>query len=357
MSDYKLRAGVVGVGNIGQSAHLPAYSKNPDTQLVAICDIDEKRLAMIGERYGISKEHQYTDYRKMYATENLDVVSIGTPTYLHYAQTMDALDAKIHVMCEKPMAMNVQETVEMVRKAEAAGLVLSIGFNNRFRLDSSTLKSYIDNGLFGDIYYAKAGWLRRRGNPHGWFTKKELSGGGPLIDCGVHSLDLAHWLMGQPQPVSVLASTYCKFGDYHVEGIGQYWAMSGNEEGVFDTEDLAAAMIKFDNGATMMFDVSWALNGRDTGIYVQVYGDQAGANLSPFEIYGQLGNNLVDMQPMLNLSVNAQEAKVANFVDAIKGEAKLLCAGREAIVIAQIIDAIYESGETGKAVTVEKIEL
>lgn len=357
MSTYKLRAGVVGVGNIGQEAHLPAYAKNPDTELAAICDIDEERLAKIGESYGVEEAHRYTDYKEMYAVENLDVVSICTPTYLHYEQTMDALDAKIHVMCEKPTAMNVQQTVEMVKKADTTGLLLSIGFNNRFRLDSSTMKSYIDNGLFGDIYYAKAGWLRRRGNPHGWFTKKELSGGGPLIDCGIHSLDLAHWLMGQPRPVSVLASTYCKFGDYYVEGTEQWWALSGNEEGVFDTEDLAAAMIKFDNGATMMFDVSWAINGKNTGIYVQLFGDKAGANLSPFQIYGQLGHNLADMQPIVDLPVNAQDGKVFNFISAVKGEAELLCPGRDGIPLAQIIDAIYESSESGNVVMLEEVKL
>lgn len=354
---YKLRAGVVGVGKIGQSAHIPAFMNIPDTELVAICDIDEKRLHEVGDRFGISQEHRYTDYRQMYANANLDVVSICTPTYVHAEQCIAAFEAKIHVLCEKPLSMNTQEAVEIVRKEKETGMILSIGFNNRFRLDSTTLKSYIDEGLLGDIYYSKAGWLRRRGNPHGWFTKKELSGGGPLIDCGIHSLDLAHWLMGQPRPVSVLAATYCKFGDYKVEGIGQYWAMSGNEEGIFDTEDLAAAIIRFENGATMMFDVSWALNGPDTGIYVQLFGDKAGANLNPFELYGQIGNNIADMRPILNLNVNAQEAKVKNFVDAVKGEAKLLCPGEEGIVIAQIIDAIYESGETGKAVTIDPIEV
>lgn len=354
---YRLRAGVVGVGNIGQSAHIPAFVNIPDTELVAICDTDEERLNSVGERYGISKEHRYTDYREMYANENLDVVSICTPTYLHHEQCIAAFDAKIHVMCEKPLAMNVKESVEIVQKAKETGLMLAIGFNNRFRLEATTLKSYIDDGLLGEVYYSKAGWLRRRGNPHGWFTKKDLSGGGPLIDCGIHSLDLAHWLMGQPQPVSVLAATYRKFGDYKVEGIGQYWALSGNEEGVFDTEDLATALIRFDNGATMMFDVSWALNGPDTGIYVQLFGDKAGANFSPLEVYGQMRHNIADMRPALNLKVNAQEAKVRNFIDAIKGDAKLLCPGEEGIPIAQMIDAIYESGESGKAVTIERIRV
>ena len=357
MSTYKLRAAVVGVGNIGQSAHIPAYLNSTEAELVALCDIDEQRLAQVGERFGIAPEHRYTDYREMYANENLDVVSICTPTYLHYEQTIAALENKIHVCCEKPMAMNTQQTVEMVKKAKEAGLVLSVAFNNRYRLDSSTIKGYIEDGLFGEIYYAKAGWLRRRGNPHGWFTVKDMAGGGPLIDCGVHSLDLAHWLMGQPQPVSVLASTYCKFGNYHMEGIRQYWAMYGNKEGVFDTEDLAAALIKFDNGATMMFDVSWAINGKDTGIYVQVYGDKAGANLNPLEIYGQIGNNIADIQPMLNLPEKPQEQKVFNFLEAVKGEGKLLTPGSDAIAIAQIMDAIYESGKTGKAVAIEKIEI
>ncbi|MFW5985536.1 MAG: Gfo/Idh/MocA family protein, partial [Halanaerobiaceae bacterium] len=349
------QAGVVGVGNIGQGAHLPAYDSIQDTQLVAICDTDEQRLKKIAREYDIATEHTYSDYQEMYAQEDLDVVSICTPTWAHCEQTIAALKENIHVLCEKPPAMKTEEVVKMAETAEARDLVFAIGFNNRFRLEAQTLKKHINNGLLGDIYYAKSGWLRRRGNPHGWFTKKELSGGGPLIDCGVHALDLTWWFMGCPQPETVTASTYCKFGNYDVEGIGQYWAMSGNKEGVFDTEDLASAFIKFANGATMVFDVSWALNGKNTGIYSKVHGDKAGANFSPLEFYGEIDNNIVDFKPQLNKDVNAQKEKVVNFVAKIKGEEKLLCPGRQSVALTQIVDAIYESGETGEMVKIEPL--
>ncbi len=349
------RAAVIGVGNIGRQAHLPGYSSCAGVELAAICDTNPERLARVAEQYGVDKEHTYTDYRQMYEKEHLDVVSVCTPTWAHYDQTVDALKQGIHVMCEKPTAMNTEETVKMVKAADAAGKTLAVGWNNRFRLDATTLRKYYDAGLFGPIYYAKSGWLRRRGNPHGWFTKKELSGGGPLIDCGVHALDLTHWLMGQPQPISVTASTYCKFGNYDVDGIGQYWAESGNEEGVFDTEDLASAFIKFANGATMMYDVSWAYNGRNTGIYTQLHGEKAGADLDPLKIYGEVERNIVDFEPHLNLQVNAQEKKVHNFIASLRGEETLLCPGYESIVIAQIVDAIYESAQTGETVKIEPV--
>ena len=351
----KLKTAVVGVGNIGQSAHLPSYDSIKDTKLTAICDIDEERLQKIADQYGIDATHTYTDYQEMYAEEDLDAVSICTPTWAHYEQTIDALKAGFHVICEKPTGMKTEEVVEMAETAEKNDKVFAIGFNNRFRLQAQTLKKHINKDKLGDIYYAKSGWLRRRGNPHGWFTKKELSGGGPLIDCGVHALDLTWWFMGCPQPVSVTASTYQKFGNYDVEGIGQYWAMSGNEEGVFDTEDLATAFIKFDNGATMVFDVSWAINGKDTGIYSKVYGEKAGANFSPLEFYGEIDNNIMDFQPKLNKDINAQKEKVVNFVKNIKGEEELLCPGRQSIALTQIVDAIYESGKTGEMVEIDPI--
>lgn len=345
-----LKAGVIGAGNIGQNAHLPAYQNLEDTELIALCDTDEKRLKEVAKRFGVVAEHLYTDYKKMYQNENLDVVSICTPTWAHYQQTIDAIKAGYHVICEKPMAMNAKEATVMVDLAEKENRVLALGFNNRFRLESRTLKKHIDNGLLGEIYYAKSGWLRRRGNPHGWFTKKELSGGGPLIDCGVHALDLTWWFMGCPKPVSITASTYCKFGNYDVDGIGQYWAMSGNEEGEFDTEDLATAFIKFANGATMVFDVSWALNGQNTGIYASVFGEKAGATFDPFKIYGEIDNNIFDFEPKLNKGINAQEAKVANFIKNIKGEEELVCTAEQGLMITKMVDAIYKSAETGDIV-------
>lgn len=354
--EKKLKAGVIGVGNIGQSAHLPSYDSIEDTELTAICDIDQERLSDIAEEYGVDSKHTYEDYEEMLAEEELDVVSVCTPTWAHYEQTLTALKAGLHVLCEKPPAMNTEEVVEMSETAEAEDKVFAIGFNNRFLLESQTLKKHINKGNLGDIYYAKAGWLRRRGNPHGWFTKKELSGGGPLIDCGVHALDLTWWFMGCPQPVSVTASTYQKFGNYEVEGIGQYWAMSGNKEGVFDTEDLATAFIKFANGATMVFDVSWAINGKDTGIYSKVFGEKAGANYSPLKFYGEIDNNVMDFEPKLNLEVNAQKEKVVNFINHIQGEEELLCPGKQSIALTQIVDAIYESGKTGEMVKIETIK-
>ncbi|MFW6007499.1 MAG: Gfo/Idh/MocA family protein [Halanaerobiales bacterium] len=351
----KIKAGVVGVGNIGQSAHLPSYDSLEAVELVAICDINEERLANIAEEYNIKTEHTYTDYNKMYKKEDLDVVSVCTPTSSHHELTISALNADMHVLCEKPTAMNTEEVVEMSKLAEEKEKVLAIGFNNRFRLEAQTLKKHINKGNLGDIYYAKSGWLRRRGNPHGWFTKKDVSGGGPLIDCGVHALDLTWWFMGCPQPVSVTASTYCKFGNYEVEGIGQYWAMSGNEEGIFDTEDLATAFIKFENEATMVFDVSWAINGKDTGIYSKVFGEKAGANYSPLKFYGEKDKNIFDYEPKLNKKVNAQKEKVVNFINSIRGEEELLCPGKQSIALTQIVDAIYESAKKGDIVKIDPI--
>ncbi len=242
----KVRVGVVGVG-IGR-LHLEGYQKHPDAEIVALADVNEERARQTAKEFNVPQI--FADYEKMLKEADLDAISVCTPNSLHAPVAIAAFQAGCHVICEKPIATSAKEGEKMVEAARAAGKIFMMAFNNRFRGDTQVLKKFIDDGVLGDIYYAKTGWLRRRGIPGigGWFTTKAMSGGGPLIDLGVHVLDLALHLMGNPKPVSAYGSTYAEFGP----------KMPGGDK--YDVEDLASGLIKFQNGATVLVEASWASN-------------------------------------------------------------------------------------------------
>ena len=206
----KLRVGVIGLG-IGRH-HIAGYQTHPQAEVVAIADTDEARLEEVGDMYGVPQ--RYTSPERMLDRERLDVVSVATPNVFHKPQTVAALEAGCHVLCEKPMAMSAQEAREMLAAANRAGKRLMINFSYRFTEQSMALKQQVDAGVLGDIYYGRTIWHRRRWtrNLQSWFGQKALAGGGPLIDLGVHRLDLALWLMGYPQPIWVLGGTYDPIG-------------------------------------------------------------------------------------------------------------------------------------------------
>ena len=241
-----IRVGVVGLG-VGR-AHARAYHASELADLVAICDLNETLLTKYKAMY--PQASTYRDYEEMFAEGGLDAVSVALPNNLHAPVTIAALRAGLDVLCEKPMATNAAQAEDMLRAAREAGRKLMIHFNYRFSPQSQFAKRYVDEGHLGQVYYAQTRWLRVRGIPKmgGWFGVKRSSGGGPLIDLGVHRLDLAMWLMGYPRAVSVSAVTYDLLG-----------ARLAREAGAsYDVEDLAAALIRLEDGATLNLEVSWA---------------------------------------------------------------------------------------------------
>ena len=210
----KLRIGIIGNGGIAKWAHIPAYKNMDNVEIIAVCDIIEERAKEASEMLG-GKPAVFTDYKELLKAEGLDAVDICTPNYLHSIIAVDALHAGLHVFCEKPDAVSVEEALKMGQAAKETGKTLMVMRNNRFHTASQYLKKYIADGKAGEIYAGRCGWQRRRGIPGkgGWFTTKAQSGGGPLIDLGVHMIDLSIWLMGNPRPVAVSGSTYCKFAN------------------------------------------------------------------------------------------------------------------------------------------------
>ena len=352
----KLRIGIIGAGGIAQGCHMKGYSTIPDEcEMVAVCDVNETTAKAAAEKFGITKV--YTDHKEMLANEKLDGVSVATPNKFHYQPTLDALNAGVNVLCEKPLAMNAAEAREMCATARDTGKILQVGLQSRFNGAARWLKDYIDAGNTGDIYYGRAQAIRRRGVP-GWgvFINKELQGGGPLIDIGVHILDVTLHMMGYPKPVSVLGKTWDTLGKN--PALYNSWGDYDREK--FTVEDFAVGLIKFENGATVSLEASFMANGPDVW-ETQLYGTQGGAKLKPgggndgIEIYTEQNRQLMNIKPANVPHVESDHsAEVQAFVRAIAGGLPSPVPGENGLILNAIFDAIYKSSETGNE---EKVDV
>lgn len=353
----KLRIGIIGSGGIAQGCHMRGYAAIPDLcEMVATCDVNEETAKKAAEKFEVP--NVYTDYRKMLEKENLDAVSVATPNKFHKQPTIDALKAGVNVLCEKPLGMNADECREMCAAARDSGKILQVGLQSRFNGPSRWLKQYIDAGNMGDIYFARAQALRRRGVP-GWgvFINKELQGGGPLIDIGVHILDLTLFLMGYPKPVSASGKTWDQLGKN--PDLWNSWGDYDREK--FTVEDFAVGLIKFDNGAVVSLESSFMANGPDP-FQTQLYGTKAGAIVKPYasgndalQIFTEQNRQLLDITPGNIPHVeSAHVDEVKAFVNAILEDKTSPVPGENGLILNAIFDAIYKSSETGNE---EKVDV
>lgn len=348
----KLKIGIIGVGNIS-STHIEGYLKNPACELYAFCDINPKTLREKGEKYGITR--LYGDCNEMLAAlPELDAVSVCTWNNAHAPCTIAALNAGKHVFCEKPMAMNAAQAEEMRAAAEKAGRVLGIGFVRRFGDDADLARSLVESGKMGEVYYAKANYIRRNGSPGGWFSDKSRSGGGPLIDLGVHVIDLVRYIAGNPKPVSVYGATFSKIDRRDIKD-GRAYVVTGSDvkKDVFDVEDLAVAMIRFDNGCVLTVETSYNLNtDRDTG-RVEIFGSKGGIIIDPnLTFHSVLEGRMTDVSFPSPTAFNGCEyaREIDDFVSAIVSGTPLRAPAEDGIQLMRILDAVYKSAETGHEV-------
>jgi predicted dehydrogenase len=363
----ELRVGVIGVGWPGQR-HIEGYQKHPKATIIGLSDVNREAVESVQAQYGVDTATIYTDYHEMLANPEIAAVSIATPNFLHSPMAIDALKAGKHVLLEKPLSNSLAAGQALADEVAAhPGQTFMIAFNNRYRPDSQLLKSKIEAGDLGEIYYAKTGWLRGAAEfgLRGWFVKHELSGGGPLIDLGVHMLDLSLWFMGNPRPVSVSGSVYHKFSEFMGTSIGAE----------VDVEDLATAFVKLDNGATVVLDVSWVSQiAQNNQVYAQLFGTEGGATwertLAPSEAtdHKLTINKAVGTGPFRTTEVTNHtfdtmaarvgprsqhesfRAEVADFVDSVLEGREPGATIRHALDILRVLDAIYRSAETGREV-------
>lgn len=352
--EKKLRIAIVGAGGIANYAHGNGYLNMDNVEIIGVCDIIRERAESLAEKLGA--KFVCEDYKELFELEGLDAIDICTPNYLHSIIAVDALNKGFHVFCEKPDAINVEEALKMKEAAEKNNKVLMVMRNNRYLGAALYLKQYITDGKMGEIYAARCGWQRRRGIPGkgGWFTTKEQSGGGPLIDLGVHMIDLTMWLMGNPTPVSVSGSTYCKFANNDVVDSVHSRLGVKNDGGTFNVEDLAMGFIKFDNGACMQIEFSWASNIDVEKRFFELRGEKSGASWSSLDdrlkIFTEEYGKTVDMIPNVTTPVPFHEANLRHFADVIINGAEPAFVPQQGVDMIKILEAIYKSAETGKEV-------
>ena len=346
----KLRFGVLGAGQISRFA-CHEINRHPSAQVCAASDPHPERLAEISAELGGVRT--YADNEALLADPTLDAVFIATPNAYHAPLAQRALQQTKHVLVEKPFATNAREAQTTVEHARRAGLVLSVGMNQRFRPDSQRVAELVQSGALGHVYHAKAFWCRRAGIPKlgTWFGKKALAGGGSLYDIGVHLLDLALFTLGQFEPVTVSGQVYTTFGS---RGLGEGgWGLSERSHPGFDVDDGATALLRFADGATLTLDVSWAIHQREPDrMNVVLHGSEAGAGLYPGELY-RFGSEkgVYETRTLAETPLRyPHENRFHNFIGAVLGSEPLCVSPEEALSVQRILDAIYESSRLGREV-------
>lgn len=353
-----LKVAIVGCGGIADGKHMPSLAKVPEVQMVAFCDIIIEKAQEAAKKYGIKGAKVYSDYKELLKDGSIDVVHVCTPNKSHADISVAALEAGKHVMCEKPMAKTSADALRMVEAAKRTGKKLTIGYQNRFRNDSQYLQRLCGEGELGEIYYAKAHAIRRRAVPTwGVFLNEEEQGGGPLIDIGTHALDLTLWMMNNYKPKSVMGSVYKKLGSR--KDAANAWGSWDPEK--FTVEDSAFGFITMENGATIMLESSWAINSLDVGeAQTTLCGTEAGADMKEgLRINGEKYGKLYVTKPGLDSSGvdfydgakdDPAEREARMWISSILEDKDVVVKPEQAYVVTQILEAIYESGKSGKPV-------
>jgi predicted dehydrogenase len=358
----KLKIGIIGCGGIANDKHMPSMAKQPDVELVAFCDLIVERAEKAAADYGVAGAKVYTDYRQLLDDKQIDAVHVLTPNVSHCEISCAAMEAGKHVMCEKPMAANIEDAQKMMDTAKRTGKLFTVGYQYRFMDNHYTMMRYCEAGYLGDIYYAEANAIRRRGVPTwGVFTDKEKQGGGPLIDIATHALDLTLWMMKNYEPKSVTGVTFEKLGKF----LGP--DEQGNTMGIWDpekyeVEDSAFGFVVMKNGALINIKSSWALNIVDDGGMVKLCGTKGGLDSGREGV--RLNQVLLGKQTITNIEtvsmfgrvhsrnqvMNPNDAEATHWVNALKGRGELFVKPEEAFTVTKILDAIYKSAASGKTI-------
>jgi len=329
----RARIGVVGLGTIAQTIHLPILTRLHDAEIVAVCDLDRAKAEFVAKKFNIGRF--YSDYEEMLKSEEEIVgLDICTSTNAHRNAALAAIDAGKNLLVEKPLARTEEEASEIVQAAKKKGRQLMVGMNNRFRPDSMILKSFIEENELGTIYYAKAGWLRKLGVANPWLTRKEQSGGGVVLDLGIVMFDLAFWMMGYPEVNEVIAATYT--------------------HNTKEVEDSSVVFIRMKNGATITIESSWSFEADQDFFYCDVFGRDGSGSLNPFRILKRMHGSLVNVAPVSHetpqtLYRKSYENELRHWVGSLRGLHPVISTGEEAVHRMKIVDAIYKSAKTGKS--------
>jgi len=346
----RLRMAFIGTGEIA-NIHLTELQKLPEIEVVALCDIKQDILNKRGEAFGIDKEHRFLDYRAMLKSVKPDAVNVCTPNGVHAAASIAASRAGAHVIVEKPMAMNAKECRQMLAAAEKAGKKLVVGFQYRYDPRTQFLKKQADKGVFGDILFGRVQALRRRGIPNwGVFGQKALQGGGPMIDIGVHVLEMTHYVMGSPKPIAACGMTRTYLGDKKAATqVACQWPNWDYKR--YTVEDLAVGHIRFENGAVIHLEASFAAHiEKDTWDF-QLMGTKGGCQWEKASVFTDLNGYQTDLSPgylpEMNMFSEGFEVKLKNFAGHCLNDTPSETPGIHGLMVQQMLDGVYRSAEQG----------
>ena len=358
-----IKVGVIGAG--GMLQYHAAGFRQAGAEIVAVADAAPGAAAKAAEKWNIAEAYESAE-AMLAAHPEIEAVSVIVPNKFHKPLTIQCLQAGKHVFSEKPPALNAAEVQEIIDAAKTAGKQVLFNFNNRARPESRAMKAYIDQGLAGTINSAQAKWIRRTGIPGfgGWFTSKDMAGGGALIDL-LHMVDLAMYFMGYPEPAHVLGQTFSDFiTDKNFKGP---WGIPDRVGGTTDVENAAHGFVTFKTGQVLSLQVSWAEMIKREEVSVVFQGTKAGGKVQRLfnidgldetafdscELYVQENGLSVDRTiTVMPCEDMGRIGSAANFIEALEGKAEPLNTPGQALRLMQVIDAIYASAATGKPVSV-----
>lgn len=365
MTDKPLRAGVIGLG-VG-ALHAKGFMRSAYTRLVALCDTNAERLSAHAAEYNVPPEQCFTDYRKMLAEAQLDVVSVCLPNALHAEVSIAALESGVHVLCEKPLATTLSEALAMQRAAERNQRRLMVAYNHRYRADVAWIRHMLAHGALGEVYNVYAWWRRETGIPRsGWFSQKALSGGGAMIDIGVHMLDMALWLLGFPRVETVSGHMTSHFGKRGLKSWNHpRWSGTSPAE-TFDVDDGAVGFLRCEGDLTVHLHASWAEHRapREDIIHLELNGTQGTAVLhivnyvrdGTLQFYTELAGQPVAITPNVRWDgIYGHDALIEESMAALINDQPAPADAEHGVIGVQVLEALYTSSQTRREVVLESL--
>ena len=346
-----LRVGIIGCGGVAQT-HMQYLTRIPGVTIVAGADIRQVALDHMASEWGVPESHLFADFNQMFSAvgDDIDAISVCTPNGVHAIAAIAAANAGKDVLCEKPIAMNPTEAQAMADAVHANNVKFVMGFQHRYEPRSQYVRDLIQSGVLGKIMYVRAQALRRRGIPNwGVFGRKELQGGGPMIDIGVHILDTAHSLMGNPKPVTATGNTFTWMGNKPSEVKSQWpnWDYK-----TYTVEDFAAGMIRFDSGAMLTLESSFCTHIKEDIFDIQFFGEKGGIIWSTSETFTDFGGYMLNAEPAFQPNWDMWDYKLRHFVEVMRDGRVNECPVEHGVMVQKMLSGIYESAEKGREVEI-----
>ncbi len=329
----KTKIAVIGLGGIAQLVHLPILSKLMNVQISTVVDRNKNQLNSVGDIFKIEK--RYTDHKEMLDNEELDAVIIATPTNTHLEIALDCLKANKHILIEKPIARSVSEAKQINAASKKYKKQVMVGMNLRYRPDAMLMKSLVNSGELGDIFYIRCGWLRKQSSEQKWFINKSQSGGGVIIDLGILILDLALWILNDKKMKSVSVQKF--------------------NHNTKDVEDSAIGMVRFDDDRVISFEVSWGLHSEWDKFHLAAFGTEGTAHLNPLRAYKRMESSHIDytvtnQANQTNLFKKSYENELKHFIGVVRENNPVISTGDDAVSLMILLEALYKSAKLRKEV-------